>query len=169
MELEVDSLERVTARTTAIAGALGGYVHASREAAERRVTITIRVPSPALDEAMDSVAMLGVVEGRRISADDVTDQIVDLDGRVATLRATRDRLRALLSQASGVSDVITVERELHRVQTELESLDRRLIALRSSAALADLSIDAHRPRILGPLGYVFAGVGWLLSKAFVIR
>src|SRR5688572_7389575 len=169
MGLEVDSVSAVTTRATAVAGALGGYVHSAREAENESVMMTIRVPSNMLEAAMDSIATFGKVDSRRITADDVTEQVVDLDGRATTLRATRDRLRALLQQASGVSEIITVERELHRVQTELEIVERRLLTLQSTAALADLSIDAHPPTVLGPIGLLFTGVGWMLRKAFVIQ
>jgi len=62
-----------------------------------------------------------------------------------------------------------VERELARVQGELDALERRLEYLRGSSAMAEMSVDARRKRILGPLGWVVAGAAWVVEKAFIIR
>jgi hypothetical protein len=167
IEVVVDDVAAAAERAVSVAQSLGGYVQTSREGSDDEMSITIRVPSTSLDGAMDSIASLGRVEGRRVDANDVTEQVVDLDGRVASLRATRDRLRELLSRASGISEVITVERELARVQSDLESLERRLLLLRGSAAMADLTIEAHRPYRLGPVAWLFAETGQLLQKLFV--
>lgn len=166
---DVKDPDLVARRVATVTASLGGYVEQSRESSGGGVHIKVRVPAGALEEAMDSVATLGHVEKRQISADDVTEQVVDLGARVATRRAIRDRLRALLERAGSISEIITVERELARVQGELDILERRLEYLRGSASMAELSVDARRKRILGPLGLVVAGAGWLLEKAFIIR
>ena len=86
-----------------------------------------------------------------------------------TRRAIRDRLRALLERAGSIPDVITVERELARVQGELDVLERRLEYLRGSTSMAELSVDAAPKRILGPLGLLAVGTGWVLQKLFIIK
>jgi hypothetical protein len=166
---DVKDPELVARRVSAVATSLGGFVEQSRESSGGGIHIKVRVPAATLEDAMDSVATLGHVEKRQISADDVTEQVVDLGARVATRRAIRDRLRALLERASSIEDVITVERELARVQGELDVLERRLEYLRGSASMAELSVDARKKRILGPLGLVVAGTAVLLEKAFIIR
>ena len=169
MLLEVENPEAVARRVAAVTASLGGYIEQSRESSGGGVHIRVRVPAATLEEAMDSVATLGRVEKRQISADDVTEQVVDLGARVATRRAVRDRLRSLLERASSIEDVITVERELARVQGELDALERRLEYLRGSSAMAVMEVDARRKRILGPLGWVVAGAVWVVEKAFIIR
>ena len=166
---DVDDPELVARRVTAMTASLGGFIEQSRESSGGGVHIKVRVPAELLEAAMDSVATLGKVEKRQISADDVTEQVVDLGARVATRRAIRDRLRALLERASSIEEVITVERELARVQGELDSLERRLEYLRGSASMAELSVEARRKRILGPLGMVVAAAAWVVEKAFIIR
>ena len=166
---EVENPEVVARRVAAVTASLGGYIEQSRESSGGGVHIKVRVPAETLEEAMDSVAKMGRVEKRQISADDVTEQVVDLGARVATRRAIRDRLRSLLERASSIEDVITVERELARVQGELDALERRLEYLRGSSAMAEMSVDARKKRILGPLGWVVAGAAWVVEKAFIIR
>ena len=169
MQLEVENPVGISTRVTDIAARLGGYVERSRESSTGGVEMTVRVPEPSLEQAMDAVSQLGQVVRRDISADDVTERVVDLNARAGTLRAMRDRLRDLLARAESISSIITVEQELARVQAELDSIEQRLDYLRGNAALAELAVGADRRRILGPLGALFVGAGKLIGKLFIIR
>ena len=171
--VEVEKPDAASERVVALAPALGGYVESSGPGGDpiarddRRVTL--RVPSTTLDAAMDSVARLGHVVSRSRSAEDVTDDVVDLDARVTSLRASRDRLRQLLDRATSVSEVLTVERELARAQAELDSLEARLTRARGEVTLARLSVSLKRRHVLGPLGLALKGIGWVAAKLFIIR
>ena len=99
---------------------------------------------------------------------DVTDQATDLEIRLANARALRARLEALLADATTVTEVLEVERELSRVTTEVEQLDGQLRALADRVALSTVRVtvaDGVRP---GPLGYVVVGlyeaVKWLFVR-----
>jgi hypothetical protein len=167
VDLEVEQPESVAVNARTIAQGLGGYIERSTESSGKRVHVTMRVPSAALDAAMDAVSRLGHLRSRRLSTDDVTDQIIDLDARATTLRATRDRLRRLLERTESISEIVTVERELARIQRELEVLETRLEYLRRRAAFSELAVDASPKRVLGPLGLVFKGAGTVLEKLFI--
>ena len=169
MQLEVENPVGISSRVSDIAARLGGYVERSRESSTGGVEMTVRVPEPSLEQAMEAVSQLGQVKRRDISADDVTERVVDLNARAGTLRAMRDRLRELLARAESISSIITVEQELARVQAELDSIERRLEYLRGNAALAELGVAADRKRILGPIGALLVGTGRLIGKLFVIR
>ena len=169
MQLEVENPIGISSRVSDIAARLGGYVERSRESSSGGVQMTVRVPEPSLEQAMEAVSQLGQVVKRDISADDVTERVVDLNERAGTLRAMRDRLRELLARAESISSIITVEQELARVQAELDSIERRLEYLRGNAALAELGVDANRKRILGPIGALLVGTGRLIGKLFIIR
>jgi hypothetical protein len=172
LDVTVDRLDPAEQRVSTMAKALGGYVenagsHSGALGGGRR--LTLRVPSTVLDAAVDSVARLGKVTARSAGAEDVTDQVVDLDARVTSLRASRDRLRQLLDRATTVTDVVSVEKELSRIQAELDSLESRLKQARGEVALARLVVSLQPRHVLGPLGLAFAGVGWVLQKLFFIR
>jgi hypothetical protein len=169
MDVEVEELRPAQVRLERALGALGGRIAHLEVRENDRADYTLRVPANRLDALMDSVAVLGRVETRTVSATDVTEQVVDAEARLAALRASRDRLRQLLERASTVQDVITVERELARVQGELESLEGRLTALRGQVSMSELSARLDRRRVLGPLGLLLQGVSTLLMKLFVWR
>ena len=166
--LDVDEVAPPVARTHALVVSVGGYVE-REEHQDRSADLTLRVPEPKLDAAMDTLAGLGTVTSRASSSRDVGQETIDVEARLRTLAASRDRLRDLLSRATTVSEVITVEHELARVQGELESLQGRLEQLRASSALAELSVSFHQRVILGPLGKFATGLGRFVKRLFVIR
>ena len=167
MSIEATDVSATARRVEQAATSAGGVVARSQDDGKGDARLDLRVPAARLDATMDEVARLGRVERRATSASDVTDQVVDLDARIATLRATRDRLRQLLGQASAIRDVIEVERELQRVQGDLESLERRVESLRGQVAMSDLSVHVTRKVVLGPVGVVLRGLTVAVGKLFV--
>ena len=83
-------------------------------------TITISVPTAELDATLDQLAKLGKVHSRNASTDDVTAQYVDTEARVTTMRSSVDRVRALMSQATKLGDIVALEAELSRRQADLQ-------------------------------------------------
>ena len=156
------------ARAQEIARGFSGVVQ-NASVTRQRAELHLRVPEVRLDEALDSLSTLGTVASRRLSADDVTNEVIDLEARIASLVGVRDRLRALLERASSMSEVMSTERELARVQAEIDGIEGRLRHLRSQAAMAELSLSVRKERILGPLGIVVAAVAGTIGKLFVIQ
>jgi len=159
MQIEVDDPAAAAEEASAIATGFGGDAVSLSTARDERVNLTLRVPEDRLDEALDAFAELGEVTHRRLSSQDVTEQMIDNEARLENLTATRDRLRRHLDQATSVQDIIAVERELARVQSEIDSLAGRLAHLRSSVALSTVSLTIERRTVLGPLGWVVWAVG----------
>lgn len=172
LRVAVDVVAEAAASASALAQGMGGYVTSSSVQGEESAHLDLRVPAPRLDEALDALAALGEARARSITASDVTAEVADLEATLANQRALRDRLRALLERAQKVEEVLQVERELTRLQTEIDAGDARLKRLRTGVALSALALDLEqkkKPRILGPLGYLFVGTKWLVTKLFVIR
>jgi hypothetical protein len=147
----------------------GGYVEHSRTTRARGASLQIRVPSDQLSATLDEIAALGTEEQRETTARDVTEQLADLEAALANNRALRDRLRLLLERAGTVEEVLKVEAQLTRLQTEIDRQEGRVKRLRSEVDLSSVSVSLERRRILGPLGYVVKGVGWVVKKLFVIQ
>lgn len=168
MSLWVEDHRAAAARAEQHATAAGGIVASSRTD-ENDATVVVRVPAAALDATMNDLAALGTVRDRSTTSDDVTDQVTDLAARRAALAASRDRLKELLARSANVKDLVEVERELARVQGELDSLDGRLAALRGQVTLSTLTLHLQRKPVLGPLGMVLWGAGWVVGKLFVWR
>lgn len=168
LTLVTDSLERMRRAGDSLAVAWGGYV-GDAELRGDGLRMSLRVPAPRLEEAMDRLSTLGRATRRTVRRDDVTEQTVDLDARLQTLRGVRDRLRGYASQAAAVGDLVAVERELARVQGEIDQLEARQRALGARVELAEVQVYAERPRVLGPLGWLLNAAVAGIGKLFVIR
>ncbi|CAA9303999.1 MAG: hypothetical protein AVDCRST_MAG89-677 [uncultured Gemmatimonadetes bacterium] len=168
LSMVTDSLARLHRVADSVTVALGGYV-GEAELRESELHMSLRVPAPALNGVLDHLSGMGTVKRRTVRRQDVTAQVVDVEARLGTLRTVRDRLRAYLSQAAATADLVAIERELARVQGEIDQLEAHQRMLSTRVELAEVSLDARRPRILGPLGWIVSGLATLIEKLFVIR
>lgn len=123
--------------------AAGGFV-TEESTASRRASLVVRVPAAALDRLMDDVATIGTVTERGGQTVDATEEVVDLDARVASQQASVARVRALLARAESIGDVVAIESELARREAELDSLTSRLATLRGQAALSTLTVSLRQ-------------------------
>jgi hypothetical protein len=114
----------------------------TEEADAEEVTLTLRVPAEAFTTAVDDIADLGEVLDRRVSAEEVTDQVVDLEGRLANAEASAARLRELFAEAQDVTHVVALEQALTEREAEVESLQGQLQVLedRADRSTIDLAL-----------------------------
>ncbi|WP_018998270.1 DUF4349 domain-containing protein [Hirschia maritima] len=96
------------------------------------------------------------------SAQDLSTQIVDTDARLKAKLTLRDRLQALLTdRPSELRDLIELERELSRVQSDIDSSASILAALRQRVAMSNLHMHysakqtATSRSVWAPLGDAF--------------
>lgn len=162
----VEDLTPPLVRSHNLTSSLGGYI-ASESRDDRTVSVSMRVPEPKLDVAMDSLSELGQVTSRKVSSQDVTEEAIDVEARIQSLTAERDQLRLLLSRANAINDVFTIEREIARVQSDIDSLQRRLDHLRNTSAMAELNAEFKKRLKPGPVTSFFAAIGHGLGRLFV--
>jgi acetolactate synthase regulatory subunit len=148
--IEVDSLEAAMARLRQVAQRAGGFVaDASVQSGRdqvRRATLELKVPSDRFDELTEGLQPIGRLEFVNVSADDVSEEFVDLSARAANGHRLEERLVELLRTRTGkLQDVLSVERELARVREEIERIEGRLRYLKTSAQLSTLSVSLHEP------------------------
>lgn len=117
----------------------GGYVSGS-DGRGSTVTITLRIPAGSYDSVMDRLNKIGTVSDIEESTQDVTGQLVDVKSRIASQRASVDRLRALMAEAKSMQDVIAIESELSRREADLESLESQQTSLSDAVALSTISV-----------------------------
>jgi hypothetical protein len=149
----------VRAAVEGIVSQAGGFVDqmtvTGDNAAARELRGTLRVPGDRMAATLASLRAIGQVVEDTQGSEDVTDQIVDLDARLTSARATEKRLTELLASRTGkLSDVLEVEREITRVRLDIERLDaeKTNMGRRVSYATIDVSIAEERKEgLVGPL------------------
>jgi len=136
----------------------GAYVVSSQERGgiegnAPHVTMHIRVPVTRFDEAMDRLAGLAVeVIARNESGQDVTEEYVDLETRLESLEAARQRLLEIMQETRTTKDLLEAERQLTEREAEIESLKGRMQYLAQSARLAGIRIELQSYVLSQPVG-----------------
>jgi len=125
---------------------LGGYfvqsnVSHPEETEAASGWITVRVPQEKLEEALNYFRALAVkVASETISGQDVTDEYIDIEARLATLLKTRAKFEEILTKAEKVQDILEVQRELINLQEQIDNLKGRKNYLEKSAQVSRVTI-----------------------------
>lgn len=146
----------------------------SRDGARRPASAVLeaRVPPDKLDPFLKTVSALGSIGQHTQTAEDKTDEVLDIEARLKNMAEFRDNLRRLMATKDAkLKDLIEVERELVRVQSELDSLASRRKALASltEKVRVNLRITA-KPAVLesgvwSPVTEAVTGAGRLLAQS----
>lgn len=136
----------------------GAYVVSSEEygAGEEgspTIMMSLRVPATRFDQAMDRLAELAVrVTNRSESGQDVTEEYVDLEARVESLEAARQRLLGIMEEARTTKDLLEAEQQLTQREAEIESLKGRMQYLAQSARLSSIWVELQPYLLSQPVG-----------------
>ena len=114
----------------------------------------------------------GRVESENTSVEDLTRAILDTDARLKAKRTLRTRLEALLATRDAkLPDLLALERELARVQAEIESATANLKALRARVSMSVVNINYSSERAaisrssLSPIGEALKDFVGILSAS----
>ena len=143
-----------------VARSMGGFVLSSQltgEEESRFGSISIRVPAEQTDAALAQLRALAVrVETERSSAQDVTEEYVDLQSRLKSLQSTEEQYLSLMKRAETVEDTLKVQRELSSVQVQIEQLKGRMQYLERTSATSLINVEmrpASSPKALVQPGW----------------
>jgi hypothetical protein len=156
MMLQVKDLPAAFDSIGNLARQLGGWEVRSSRKEEHRGSISIRVPADKVDQAVAQLRGLAAeVKSEVSSSQDVTDEYVDNQSRLRNLRATEQQLIKLLERTGKVEDLLQVQRELTRVEGEMEQIQGRLKLLEETSAFALINVEleakpADMPANAGP-------------------
>ncbi len=141
---------------------------------EKRYAITLKLAPSKFDAFMDSLDALGEIKNIDTSFDDVTEQYTDLQTRINNLQEELARLNELYAEARNVEEILMIEREVTRVQTELEIYQGRAMDLerRSAKSTVTVYLIEEKPELqtefLLPLEEVVALFLGALSTAILL-
>jgi hypothetical protein len=113
----------------------------SRVSATTYAEIAISVPSAKLDQVVAELSGVGTVIRSTTASENVGGQIVDTQSRLETMRVSVERVRAFLKDATDLNQIVAMEAELTRRQSDLEALEAQLASLKGSVARSPIQIS----------------------------
>ena len=148
VSIEVEAVEPSVGQIRAIAESVGGFVEqlsSSGGSENPRAELTVRVPQDQFEPALGRIEGLGDVESRNLGSEDVTEQFIDLSARLRSSKREEESLLALLERSSTVTEILTVERELARVRSDIERAQGQLNFLERRVDLATIHVSLFPP------------------------
>lgn len=176
MEFEVGSVTETRDRITALVKDAGGYISSDNQnnySGTPRYEQVTRIPADRLDDFVTKIEALSKkIDSKTISTQDVTEQFIDVETRLATKKELETRYRDLLKQAKTVKDIIEVEAQLNNVRSEIESMEGRLKYLNNQVSLSTLTLGYYQ-QASGNYGFGYKflnsfGEGWRKLLEFII-
>lgn len=162
-EIAVRNRDSANVQLVKIAQFYGGYV---LQLGTR--SSIIRIPAEKLDSSSESFSKLGTIASVTKSAKDVTNEYYDTHRELENLVKTRLRYLEILEKATTVTEVLGVERELARVNIEIDKLTGRMERLKHLLAFSTITIvweDLYYPGIIGYIGYyTWSAISWFFIR-----
>ncbi|QDO88544.1 DUF4349 domain-containing protein [Ornithinimicrobium ciconiae] len=129
LSVAVEDVDRAAAEVRAAAAAAEGWVVSEDVAPDTDpdtydgyAVLVISVPSTKLDSTLTAIGPIGQVTESTLTSEDVTAQFTDTTARIATLESSITRLRGLMEDATGIDDIVALERELAQREADLDAL-----------------------------------------------
>jgi Domain of unknown function (DUF4349) len=121
----------------------------------RQATLTLKVPSTALDSTLAEIGNLGRVESQGIKSEDVTQQLVDTDARLKNLRQQEDLTRKIMDRSGSIRDILAVSKELSSIREQIEQLDASVKNLRQQVAYSTINLKVEETQAATPTNDAF--------------
>jgi len=143
---------------TRIVTAAGGYVSSEDASASpdhpanATATITFKVPVTAYQATLASLdgGSVGTQLSLRQQAQDVTQQVADVDSQVTSDEAAIAQLRSLLTHAGSVDQLLDVQNQINSEEGQLEAMQAQQKALDGETAYATVTVTIAGPQAPTP-------------------
>jgi Domain of unknown function (DUF4349) len=151
IEVAAGKFQVVFDQAILLADQYGGYIVSSDATATneagvlRSGTVAIRVPSQSFTLALAAASKLGEVKSRKVETQDVTEEYVDLQARLANAQSQEKALLSLMDKAKNVNEVLQVRQVLTQTQQEIEQLKGRIKFLDEHSSYSTIAISLYEP------------------------
>lgn len=112
-------------------------------------TVVMRIPQAQFESTLAGVKAIGTVKSASTQGEDVTEEYVDLQAQKTSYQNQLAQYNEIMKKAVKVSDVIEIQAQIDRVQTELNRLDGKLKYLNSRVDLSTITVTLQEPEPVG--------------------
>jgi hypothetical protein len=158
LTVRADNVSSAAAQATQIAEGVGGYVSSETASAdpdhpsEATASVQLKIPVASYPTTLGQLASrLGTQLSLQQQAQDVTQQVADVNSQVTSDEAAIAQLRALLSHAGSVGDLLSVQNQINDEEAGLESMQAQQRALSHETTYATVTLTLLGPKAKPPV------------------
>ncbi len=104
--------------------------------------LTVRIPANRFDHFVNALsAKYSNIQDKNIQVKDVTEAYIDLEARINTKKALKERYLSLLEKANSVNEILSIEKEIAQLQEEIDSFDGKMNYLKDQISWSTLTLS----------------------------
>ncbi len=140
--VEVDDVAAAGDQATDIIASVGGFLFGQQTqgGSNPESVLVFKVLPEDFDRAVEALGGVGELRNQVISADDVTERVVDLETRIEVAELGVTRLRSTLEETQNLEDYAELERLLLERESDLELMRGQLRTLQDRIDLATITL-----------------------------
>lgn len=152
LTIEVQKFDPINDKISETVKNMGGYIAnstirlGSRE--EKSGTIIVKIPALQFDRAIMIFSGLGIVKQKNVRGQDVTEEYFDTEARLKSAEMLKERYEKLLDKAKDIKDMLTIEQEINRIQTEIERQQGHLKLLNNLVSFSTITLNVGEPLVV---------------------
>jgi|APTNR8051073442_1049403.scaffolds.fasta_scaffold00869_6 hypothetical protein len=153
---ETDDLQATRQLILTAVAESGGYLaqdNAYNEYDRIQHQLVLRIPADKFDSLLNKIsASAKKLDSKNISAQDVTEEFIDVQARLKTKKELEKRYLELLKQAKKVDEILNIEREIGTLRSDIESIEGRLKYLTDKVSFGTLTVTYYQ-KITASFGF----------------
>lgn len=135
-----DTVDKIKEKTALISGYSVSSDLSKKEFGDSAV-LQIRVPSDKVNEMTKYLRTIAVkVVSEKVNGNDITDQYIDIERRIADLEKQRVKMETIMDAAKTVNEMLEVQRGLFQIQDQIDSYKGRLLYMDGTTKTSKLTI-----------------------------
>jgi len=108
-------------------------------------SVTIRVRADKFDTLVQEISeSVKKLDSKNVNVLDVTAEFIDIESRIKTKKELQERYREILKKANKVEEILSIEREIGQLQTEIESVEGQMKYMKDRISLSTLSVSYYQ-------------------------
>jgi hypothetical protein len=175
LSLRVTDVTNSRDQISQMATGLGGYVVSSSIFSGGNTltgSIGVRVPDDKFERAIAQIRGLAVkVDNESTSSQDITQEYVDLQARLKNSQATESQYLTLLTKATTVQDILSIQDKLSQTRQQIEQIKGRIQYLDQNSAMSLITISLNTVEDNNPVSWLdwnFLGILKSAASGLVI-
>ncbi|WP_114424280.1 DUF4349 domain-containing protein [Nocardioides houyundeii] len=106
--------------------------------------LVLRVPTARFADAITRLEEIGELDSTERDTEDVTTQVIDNEARIRAQERSLRRIEVLLDRADRIADIVSIESELTRRQSDLDSLKQQRAWLADQTSMSTITVHVER-------------------------